>query len=365
MQDAVLHVALRASRRSAARAARRAAGTRGGAGAASRRGVTTTPAKCVSCDSICAAALTSGCGGRRQLAFEPVDLLLLERLDDDQAVDEEPVALGRRHAAGRGVRARDEAHLLEVGHHVADRSPATARAPTGATASASRPAGPRRCSARRASSAGGRRADRSRGASFEAASILTPRARAPHRASRASAERSSEARRTLWNNRRHARHPRPLPPRRDRRASRHARPRRAARRLAGFLASRGPRGRARGGHRARRRRSTATTSADAEALGARADLAIVLGGDGTMLVDRAPARAARRPADRRQPGRLGFLTDIPLAEMERTLEPMLAGRYLEERRTMLATTVERERRRCTRPSSRSTTSPSTAAAAAA
>ena len=40
-------------------------------------------------------------------------------------------------------------------------------------------------------------------------------------------------------------------------------------------------------------------------------------------------------------GRLGFLTDIPLATMEAALAPMLAGRYLEERRTMLVAIVER------------------------
>ena len=81
--------------------------------------------------------------------------------------------------------------------------------------------------------------------------------------------------------------------------------------------------------------------AGADDLGARADLAVVLGGDGTML------SIARRLAPYDVPligvnqGRLGFLTDIPLAAMERTLEPMLAGRFLEERRTMLVTTVER------------------------
>jgi NAD+ kinase len=81
--------------------------------------------------------------------------------------------------------------------------------------------------------------------------------------------------------------------------------------------------------------------AEAEALGARADLAIGLGGDGTML------SIARRLAPYDVPligvnqGRLGFLTDIPISAMERALEPMLAGRFLEERRTMLMTTVER------------------------
>jgi NAD+ kinase len=111
------------------------------------------------------------------------------------------------------------------------------------------------------------------------------------------------------------------------------------RRLADFLAARG--------HAVVLESETAAQTpldgyevADATALGARADLAIVLGGDGTML------SIARRLAPHDVPligvnqGRLGFLTDIPLAAMERTLEPMLAGRYLEERRTMLVTTIE-------------------------
>lgn len=76
-------------------------------------------------------------------------------------------------------------------------------------------------------------------------------------------------------------------------------------------------------------------------LGSRADLAIVLGGDGTML------SIARRLAPHDVSligvnlGRLGFLTDIPLARMEDELGPMLAGRHLEERRTMLAATIVR------------------------
>jgi len=76
-------------------------------------------------------------------------------------------------------------------------------------------------------------------------------------------------------------------------------------------------------------------------LGKQVDLAIVLGGDGTML------SIARRLAPFDVPliginqGRLGFLTDIPLARMESTIEAMLDGRYQEERRTMLSATVLR------------------------
>ncbi|MEO6928231.1 MAG: NAD(+)/NADH kinase, partial [Casimicrobiaceae bacterium] len=75
-------------------------------------------------------------------------------------------------------------------------------------------------------------------------------------------------------------------------------------------------------------------TADADALGAQADLAIVLGGDGTMLT------VARKFAPHGVPliginqGRLGFLTDIPLARMQQTLTAMLDGDFVEERRTL-------------------------------
>ena len=78
-----------------------------------------------------------------------------------------------------------------------------------------------------------------------------------------------------------------------------------------------------------------------DALPGAIDLAIVLGGDGTML------SVARRLAPYDVPligvnlGRLGFLTDIPLARMEPTLDAMLDGRYSEEQRTLLAVTVTR------------------------
>jgi NAD+ kinase len=74
----------------------------------------------------------------------------------------------------------------------------------------------------------------------------------------------------------------------------------------------------------------------------RSDLAIVLGGDGTML------SMARRMAPYAVPliginqGRLGFLTDIPLSRMESTLDAMLAGRFIEQQRTLLAVAVARD-----------------------
>jgi NAD+ kinase len=86
---------------------------------------------------------------------------------------------------------------------------------------------------------------------------------------------------------------------------------------------------------------TAYPPATAEEFVATADVAIVVGGDGTML------SIARRLAPYDVPliginqGRLGFLTDIPITRLEKTLEPMLAGRYVEERRTLLAAEVVR------------------------
>jgi NAD+ kinase len=111
-------------------------------------------------------------------------------------------------------------------------------------------------------------------------------------------------------------------------------------RLAAFLAARG--------HEVLIEAETAAStrfpgypSATPEALGTRADVAIVVGGDGTML------SIARRLAPFNVPliginqGRLGFLTDIPIAHMETTLAAMLAGRCVEERRTLLAAEVVR------------------------
>ena len=79
-----------------------------------------------------------------------------------------------------------------------------------------------------------------------------------------------------------------------------------------------------------------------EHIGQHADLAVVVGGDGTML---ATARQLARfdiPLIGINQGRLGFITDVPLAEQAQVLPAMLRGEYTEERRTMLAVRVECE-----------------------
>jgi NAD+ kinase len=76
-----------------------------------------------------------------------------------------------------------------------------------------------------------------------------------------------------------------------------------------------------------------------EELGARADLAVVLGGDGTMLnIARtlAPFDVALVGVNQ---GRLGFLTDISLDTMFETIGGILDGNYVAEDRMLLEADV--------------------------
>ncbi|CAH9018943.1 NAD(+) kinase [Candidatus Nitrosacidococcus sp. I8] len=75
--------------------------------------------------------------------------------------------------------------------------------------------------------------------------------------------------------------------------------------------------------------------ASREKLGQQCDLAIVIGGDGTLL------HAARSLVDFHTPllgiklGRLGFLADVLLDSLEKDLTQILQGEYLEESRFLL------------------------------
>jgi NAD+ kinase len=79
----------------------------------------------------------------------------------------------------------------------------------------------------------------------------------------------------------------------------------------------------------------------AGALGKEADVAIVVGGDGTMLSIARQLAPFDVPLIGVNQGRLGFLTDIPLALMEEALAAILAGRFIEDRRTLLEATLHR------------------------
>jgi NAD+ kinase len=79
-----------------------------------------------------------------------------------------------------------------------------------------------------------------------------------------------------------------------------------------------------------------------EQAGALADLAIVIGGDGTMLnVARALAPFDVALVGVNQ-GRLGFLTDISTDNMLGTISAMLEGQYITEPRMLLASEVVRD-----------------------
>jgi NAD+ kinase len=77
-------------------------------------------------------------------------------------------------------------------------------------------------------------------------------------------------------------------------------------------------------------------------IGRSADLAIVLGGDGTMLA------AARNLAHRKVPlaginqGRLGFMTDIALSDMAASVGAILEGRHTIEERALIDAEVLRD-----------------------
>jgi NAD+ kinase len=79
-------------------------------------------------------------------------------------------------------------------------------------------------------------------------------------------------------------------------------------------------------------------------LGAHADLAIVVGGDGTML------NAARQLARYRVPlvgvnqGRLGFMTDIARSDMLTCMDDLLDGKFVPETRMLLDAEVVRDER---------------------
>lgn len=72
------------------------------------------------------------------------------------------------------------------------------------------------------------------------------------------------------------------------------------------------------------------------------DLVIVVGGDGTFLETARNIVNWQRPILGINLGRLGFLTDIPAAQMEEMVLSVLAGQFEIEQRLMLRVRIERE-----------------------
>jgi NAD+ kinase len=81
--------------------------------------------------------------------------------------------------------------------------------------------------------------------------------------------------------------------------------------------------------------------APAAELGAGVDLAVVVGGDGTMLGVARELAAFDVPLVGINHGRLGFMTDVPLARWREALGQILDGRHQSVRRLMLAACVTR------------------------
>ncbi len=82
-------------------------------------------------------------------------------------------------------------------------------------------------------------------------------------------------------------------------------------------------------------------TADYAGIGAQADLAVVLGGDGSMLSAARALAPSNVPLVGVNQGRLGFMTDIALGSMTEAVGSILAGEYTLEPRTMLAIEVFR------------------------
>ncbi|MFN9745558.1 MAG: NAD kinase [Betaproteobacteria bacterium] len=77
-------------------------------------------------------------------------------------------------------------------------------------------------------------------------------------------------------------------------------------------------------------------------MGARCDLAVVVGGDGTMLgIARELARQGVPLVGINQ-GRLGFITDVAIGQYREALAPIVQGHYEQESRSMLEGDVWRD-----------------------
>jgi len=76
-------------------------------------------------------------------------------------------------------------------------------------------------------------------------------------------------------------------------------------------------------------------SADAMTICAEADLLVAIGGDGTMLYAASLIAEAGVPLLGINRGRLGFLTDVGTERMLESIDEILEGRFVAERRLML------------------------------
>ena len=81
---------------------------------------------------------------------------------------------------------------------------------------------------------------------------------------------------------------------------------------------------------------------DVPGIGTQCDLALVVGGDGTMLGIGRQLAHLGVPLIGINQGRLGFITDIPYGNIAATLAPMLRGEYEEDHRSLMQARVMRD-----------------------
>lgn len=82
----------------------------------------------------------------------------------------------------------------------------------------------------------------------------------------------------------------------------------------------------------------------ASTLAGEIELAVVLGGDGTLLTAAKPLAAAGRPILGINLGHLGFLAEVEMGEVDEALDRLVRGEYRIEERMMLTATVRRPKR---------------------
>ena len=91
--------------------------------------------------------------------------------------------------------------------------------------------------------------------------------------------------------------------------------------------------------------NTGVTDFDAltlDQIGQRCDLAVVVGGDGTMLGIARKLARFNLPVVGINQGRLGFITDVPIGQFREALAPLIAGDYEEDSRAMIEGEVWRD-----------------------
>lgn len=81
---------------------------------------------------------------------------------------------------------------------------------------------------------------------------------------------------------------------------------------------------------------------DVKGLGQHCDMALVMGGDGTMLGIARQLASYGVPLVGINQGRLGFITDIPFSQYQELLGPVLQGHYEQDLRALMQASIWRD-----------------------